>query len=94
MNLRSATLRLVFIVCLIIVHCFFILSIVEGPFYASADVLFGKSYHETVHTYLREADTSITIAMYFIILEPAGEGPINELVNDIIGAHNRGVEFR
>ena len=30
--------------------------------------------------------------MCFIILEPEGEGPINELVNDIIGAHNRGVQ--
>jgi HKD family nuclease len=71
-----------FVVCLIIV---------SSPFYVCADVLFGKSYHETIHTYLKEAETSITVAMYFIILEPKGEGPINELVNDIIGAHNRGV---
>ncbi len=74
-----------FIVCLLIV---------SFPFYAFADILFGKSYHETVHTYLREAETSITIAMYFIILEPAGEGPINELVNDIVDAKNRGVQVK
>ena len=30
--------------------------------------------------------------MYFIILEPEGEGPINELVNDIVDAKNRGVQ--
>ena len=52
-NLRSATLRLAFLVCLIIVHCFFILSIVEGPFSACADVLFGESCHETIRTYLK-----------------------------------------
>ncbi len=93
-NLQSASLRLVFIVCLIIVHCFFILSIVEGPSYVYADILFGKSYHETMHTYLKEADTSITIAMYFIILEPKGVGPINELVNDIVDAKKRGVQVK
>ncbi len=84
-NLRSASIRLAFIVCLLIVLF---------PFYACADVLFGKSYHTTIRKYLNEADTSITVAMYFIILEPEGEGPINELVNDIIGAHNRGVQIK
>jgi len=47
-----------------------------------------------MHTYLEEADTSITVAMYFIILEPEGEGPINELVNDIVDAKNRGVQVK
>jgi hypothetical protein len=60
-NLKSASLRLVFIVCLIIV---------SFPFYACADVLFGDSYHETMHTYIKKADTSITVAMYFIIIDP------------------------
>ena len=55
---------------------------------------FGESYHDTIHSYLKEAETSITVAMYFIILEPEGEGPINELVNDIIDAHNRGVQVK
>ncbi len=60
-NLRSASIRLAIIVCLLIV---------SFPFYAHADVLFGKSYHETMRTYLKEADTSITIAIYFIIINP------------------------
>ncbi len=84
-NLRSASLRLAFIVCLIII---------SFPFYACADILFGESYHKTIHTYLKEADTSITVAMYFIILEPEGEGPINELVNDLVDAKMRGVQVR
>ena len=93
-NLKSASLRLVFIVCLIVVHYCFILSIVEGPSSAYADVLFGESYHETIHSYLKEAENSITVAMYFIILEPQGEGPINELVNDIVAAKKRGVQVK
>ncbi len=83
--LRSLANRFAFIICLIIV---------SFPFYASADVLFGESYHETLHTYLKESKTSITVAMYFIILEPAGEGPINELVNDVVAAKQRGVQVK
>lgn len=75
-NLRSASIRLSFIVCLVIL---------SFPFSAFADILFGESYHETIHTYLKKAKDSITVAMYFVILEPKGEGPINELVNDITG---------
>ncbi len=71
---------------------FVCLIVVSFPFYACADVLFGKSYHKTIHTYLKEADTSITVAMYFIILEPDGEGPINELVADLVDAKKRGVQ--
>ena len=32
--------------------------------------------------------------MYFIILERAGEGPINELVNDLVDAKKRGVQVK
>ncbi len=83
--LRFANPRLIFILCLILA---------SFHSYALADVLFGKSYHETMRTYLEKAETSITVVMYFIILEPEGEEPINELVNDIIGAHNRGVRLK
>ena len=40
-NLRSANPRLIFVLCLMLI---------SFPFYAHADVLFGKSYHETMHT--------------------------------------------
>ncbi len=77
---------LAFIACLIVV---------SFPFYAFADVLFGKSYHETLHTYLKKADTSITVAMYFIIINPKDKtNPVNELINDIIDAKNRGVQVK
>ncbi|MCK5161902.1 MAG: hypothetical protein KAQ99_10040, partial [Candidatus Aureabacteria bacterium] len=32
--------------------------------------------------------------MYFIILEPGGKGPINELVDDLVDAEKRGVDVR
>ena len=61
---------------------------------ASAEVLFGEAYQQTLHKHLMQAEESITIAMYFIILEPKGKGPINELVNDLISAKNRGVSVK
>ena len=64
------------------------------PLKASAEVLFGGDYQKALHEHLTQAEKSITIAMYFIILEPKGEGPINELVNDLIDAKNRGVSVK
>jgi len=64
------------------------------PLNASAEVLFGEKYQQTLHKHLTRAEKSITIAMYFIILEPKGEGPINELVNDLVDAKNRGVSVK
>jgi len=64
------------------------------PLKASAEVLFGGDYQKALHEHLTQAEKSITIAMYFIILEPKGEGPINELVNDLVDAINRGVSVK
>ena len=64
------------------------------PLNASAEVLFGGDYQKALHEHLTQAEKSITIAMYFIILEPKGEGPINELVDDLVDAKNRGVSVK
>ncbi|MCK5494642.1 MAG: hypothetical protein KAJ14_16145, partial [Candidatus Omnitrophica bacterium] len=37
-----------------------------SPLNASADILFGKAYHQTIHKYFTQAENSIIIAMYFI----------------------------
>jgi len=72
--------------------CFTILFF---PLNASADVLFGKAYHQILHKYLTQSKSSITVAMYFIIIDPADKAnPINELVNDLIAAKNRGVKIK
>lgn len=66
----------------------------SSPFNVSADILFGKDYQQTLHKHLTQAEKSITIAMYFIILEPGGKGPINDLVNDLVDAKKRGVAVK
>ena len=62
---------------------------------ASADVLFGKDYYRILHKYLTQSKSSITVAMYFIIINPEDKtDPVNELVNDLIAAKNRGVKIK
>ena len=75
---------------------FFLISlfILSFSWNTHAEVLSGKSYQKTVRKYIMGAEKSITVAMYFIILEPGGEGPINELVNDLVDAQKRGVQVK
>ena len=70
-------------------------TILFFPIIASADVLFGKAYYQALHKYLTQSKTSITMAMYFIIINPADKtDPVNELVDDLVAAKNRGVEVK
>lgn len=72
--------------------CFLVLFF---PIAASAEVLFGKAYHQTLHKYLSQSKSSIIVAMYFIIIDPKDPtNPVNELVDDLIAAKNRGVEVK
>jgi len=65
------------------------------PVNASAEVLFGKDYQQTLNKYLNQSKSSITVAMYFTITGPEDKaGPVNGLVNSLIAAKNRGVEVR
>lgn len=65
------------------------------PLNASADLLFGKAYYQILHQYLAQSKSSITIAMYFIIINPEDQAdPVNQLVNDLIAAKNRGVKIK
>ncbi len=84
--MRFKNLLLIFIVYSIVL--FF-------PRDASSEVFFGEDYYEAIHKHLSQAEDSITVAMYFIILDPKHEeGPINVLVNDLIAAKSRGVEVK
>ena len=72
--------------------CFLILFF---PITASAEVLFGKAYYQTLHKYLSQSKSSIIVAMYFIIIDPKDQtNPVNQLVDDLIAAKNRGVEVK
>lgn len=69
------------------------LALLSFSFPASAEILFGEDYFEALHTHLSQAEKSITVAMYFIIINPEDEiYPINTLVEDLITARKRGVE--
>ncbi|MCK5492448.1 MAG: hypothetical protein KAJ14_04985, partial [Candidatus Omnitrophica bacterium] len=65
------------------------------PLNASAEVLFGKSYQQTIHKYFTQAEKSITVAMYFIYSNfEDSDNPINQLVSDLIDAKQRGVDVK
>ncbi|MCX5712691.1 MAG: phospholipase D-like domain-containing protein [Candidatus Omnitrophica bacterium] len=65
------------------------------PINAFADMLFGKDYYQTLHKYLTQSKSTITIAMYFIIIDPKDlANPVNGLVNDLIVAKSRGVAIK
>ncbi len=65
------------------------------PVNASADVVLGKAYHQILHKYLIQSKSSISVAMYFIIIDPGDKSnPVNELVDDLVAAGNRGVKVK
>ena len=68
--------------------------IISFPLNAHTEVLTGKTYQKVVYKYFSQAEKSITVAMYFIILEPNGQGPINELVDELVKAKKRGVDVK
>ena len=62
---------------------------------ASAEVLFGEAYYQTLHKHLTQAEDSITIAMYFMYPDfEDSNNPINQLVDDLIDAKQRGVDVK
>ena len=74
---------------------FICLAILFFPLTASAEVLFGQAYYDTLHKYLTQSKSSITVAMYFIIINPADKtDPVNSLVNDLIAAKVRRVDIK
>ncbi len=54
--------------------------------------LFEREYEETVMELLRQARKSIYVSMYFIQMSEIEVLPVNQLVNRLIEAHERGVE--
>lgn len=77
--------------CLIAVTFFTLLFFPARLF---AEVLFRKSYQQTLHKYINQAEESIVVAMYFIILEPNAEGPVTQLVDGLVNAKQRGVKVK
>ena len=65
------------------------------PLNASAEILFGKEYQQTLHNHIIQAEDSITVAMYFIYSNFEDlDNPIDQLVTDLIEANQRGVDVK
>jgi DNA-binding transcriptional ArsR family regulator/HKD family nuclease len=77
---------------LIVLACFLFFS---PSLTASAEILFGESYYQRLRQHFAEAEESITVAMYFIIITPDDESnPVNILVEELIEAAEREVEVK
>jgi cardiolipin synthase len=75
--------------------CFIIFLIISCNYYASAEVLFGDEYQQSLHKYLSQADSSITMAMYFICCNFEDDSnPINQLLTDLVEAQKRGLDVK
>ena len=69
--------------------------VVLFPVFTSAEVLFGQDYQQALHKYINQADTSVTMAMYFIYPNFEDEdNPINQLLDDLVAAQKRGVNVK
>ena len=77
---------------LVVCACFLVCGLSLN---VSAEVLFGETCYQRLHKHISQAEDSITVAMYFIIIDPKdSSNPINTLVDDLIEAKNRGVDVR
>lgn len=61
---------------------------------AYAQILVGRDYYETVKSRIASAKSSVNIAMYFIIMDDSKDNPVNDLVTEVIKAHQRGVRVK
>jgi HKD family nuclease len=78
-----------------IILVFIISLVVLFPVFTSAEVLFGETYQQTLHKHLSQANSSITMAMYFICCNfEDDDNPINQLLDDLVKAQKRGVDVK
>ena len=77
-----------------LIALFIILSLLfTSSLYANEKLLFGREYFKVLHKALLEAEESIYIAMYIMSVpsEKKGNNPVLSLLEDLIGAKERGV---
>ncbi len=70
---------------------FIILSL---PISSYAQMLMGTDYYEVVKQHIISAKDSINIAMYFVIIDEKIDNPVNDLVDEVIKANQRGVRIK
>ncbi len=54
----------------------------------------GRDYYDVVKQHIVSAKDSINIAMYFVIMDDNKDNPVNDLVAEVIKAHQRGVRVK
>ncbi len=64
------------------------------PIIANAQMLMGRDYYDVVKEHITSAKESINIAMYFVIMDASKDNPVNDLVAEVIKAHQRGVHVK
>ncbi len=60
----------------------------------NAQVLMGRNYYDVVKQHIVSAKDSINIAMYFVIIDDKSDNPVNDLVDEVILAHQRAINVK
>ncbi len=61
---------------------------------SNAQMLMGREYYDVVKKHISSAKDSINIAMYFVIMDESTTNPVNDLVDEVIKAHQRVVRVK
>jgi len=94
MNLRKAVFINILVLALItgtgIFYCF-----AAEPYQVTVEDISGDKYFPAAIEALKSAKSSIDMAMYFVNFNPnVRKSPVNELVEELINAHKRGVKVK
>ena len=71
-----------------------LLILLSLPICAHAQILFGRDYYDVMKQHIAAAKDSLNIAMYFVIMDDSKDNPVNDLVAELIKAHQRGVQVK
>lgn len=83
------------LVLVLVINASIFLCSVAGSYQATVEDISGSKYLPTAIEALKNAKSSIDMAMYFVNFDPwVKKSPVNELVEELINAHNRGVKVK
>ncbi len=93
-KIKTSVLSLILVLALVAGTRIF-LCYAQEPCQVSVVDLSGDKYFPVVNDSLKNAKKSISMAMYFVNFDPyVKKSPINELVEELVNAHKRGVKVR
>ena len=62
--------------------------------FANAQILVGRDYYDVMKSHIASAKESVNVAMYFVIMDDSKDNPVNDLVAELVKAHQRGVRVK